>query len=269
MLPFSTDYTMRIKKIKLSICNWLADASRLLFPQICTNCKRRLTKGEIHICTSCLVALPFTKLYGKKGNAIERLFWGKFPIERAHAWIKYQSGADSTQSILVLKYGNRPQVGRFLGELMAEELLHTDFFNDIDAIIPIPLATKRERKRGYNQSMEIAIGVSKITHIPIIKNAILRILHNPTQTQLQKNERIKNVSGIFLLNKPELVRKKHILLIDDVITTGATMTSCAQELCKSEGVKISVLALAISGSINLHYPTKETKPTIPHHLLTY
>ena len=236
-------------KIFTTILNWLADANQLIFPQTCSVCGNRLLKEETVFCTSCHSKLPFTHIKGKRGNNLEKIFWGKFPIERTNSLLKYQSGADSTRIISRLKYGNRPQFGKYLGELMAYDLIQTDFFQDIDCIIPIPLAAKRERERGYNQSHELALGIAKVTGLRIENSVIKRQKSNPTQTKLNFNERITNVSGIFALCRPELIENKHILLVDDVMTSGATLTSCAQELSKAKGVRISILTLFTAHSI--------------------
>lgn len=236
---------------------WLSDLINLLFPATCANCGCRLIRGEQHICTSCYVSLPFTRLSGCPGNSLEQMFWGQFTVARAHAWLKYQAGADSTGLITKLKYGRRPQIGFYIGKVMATELLSTDFFQGIDGIIAVPLHESRQKKRGYNQSDEIAKGISTVTHIPILENVVERSVPNPTQTRLHREERIRSVANIFSLRAPQRIAGKHILLVDDVVTTGATIISCAKELSKAENVTISVMtAYTVGGVIDLH-PRRE------------
>lgn len=238
-----------LSRIFIVLRNWLADASRLLFPNVCVVCGNRLVGSESVLCTSCFVSLPFTKLQGKPGNVVERMFWGKIPIERATAWLCYHGGAESTRVITEFKYKNRPQYGALLGELMAYDLMDTDFFETIDLIIPVPLSKKKERSRGFNQSRELSKGISQVCGIPVVDGVIERVVSNPTQTRLSTEERKRNVEGIFRLMNPAMIANKHVLLVDDVLTSGSTLTSCAQELCKAENVRISVMSLFVANKI--------------------
>ncbi len=199
------------------------------------------------ICSGCFAGLPFTRMRGKKGNVAERLFWERLPVVRANAYLHYVAGAASAQPLLRLKYGKLPHIGTYLGRAMAADLLDTDFFQDIDLIIPVPLAQQRQRERGYNQSEMLANGVAQLTGLPVRTDIVERIVSNPTQTSLNPLERAENVRGIFRLVRPEAVSGRHILLIDDVLTTGATLTSCGAELAKVEGVRISILVPALAG----------------------
>ena len=181
---------------------------------------------------------------GEEGNDVEKMFWGRINIRRASAYMLYHPGADSRLVVLGIKYFNKPKTGQLFGRIMAAELNPTDFFKGIDVIVPIPLAKEKQRKRGYNQSEQIAIGISEVTKLPIESTAVERVISNPSQTGLHGIERTKNVEGIFSLVRPESLRGKHILLVDDVITTGATLISCAKEIEKAGGVTFSVLVLA-------------------------
>lgn len=247
------------KQLLLSVRQWLADAFSLIFPRVCANCGARLLSSESFICTSCYVSLPFTNLQGRRGNVLEKLFWGKFPIERVHSWLRYHSGEESTGLVLKLKYNNRPQIGLFMGEIIANELLNTDFFSGVDAIIAVPLHKNRLVQRGYNQSAKIAQGVSNVTHIPVLNDVVERVVDNTTQTRLSRQERRENVEHIFALVDAEQVEHKHILLIDDTLTTGSTIISCAQELCRAEGVRVSVLTAYVATSIIDLHPRIQTR----------
>ena len=179
---------------------------------------------------------------------MERLFWAQFPICRANALLGYHGGDDSRKIVLALKYRNRQQIGEHFGRIMAADLIDTTFFEGIDAIVPIPLSKKRQLQRGYNQSESLAEGVSKVTGIPVLNNIVERIKDNPTQTKLNTPQRKQNVEGIFRTIDKDSIRGKHILLIDDVLTTGATILSCAQELSKDTDVRISILTLFVAGN---------------------
>ncbi|MDO4929896.1 MAG: ComF family protein [Bacteroidales bacterium] len=234
-------------KRSLALLDWTRDALRLLLPSYCMICGRRLDRHEEYVCTKCFNDLPFTRLHGEPGNVVERLFWAMLPIRRANALLHYQTEGDTRYIFFQLKYYNRPRVGRFFGRIMARDLLDTDFFDTVDVIIPLPLHAKKERKRGYNQSLLLAQGISEVTGLPIDTTAIVRWVDNPTQTQLTPEERRENVQGIFHLAHPERVANRHVLLVDDVLTTNATLLSCGRELVRAGGVSISILTLGLAG----------------------
>lgn len=236
--------------------NILNDIVDFLFPRYCPICGKRLSSGEKNICVLCLNDLPRTNAHFTEDNPIEKLYWTHLPIERATSFFFYNS-IESRETIYHTKYFNDPKVGEAVARVMAEELKETDFFDGMDIIVPIPLHPRRLRKRGYNQCDFIAKGISEETGLPIEKNAVRRIIDNSSQTQLTTTERKENVVGIFQLIHPEKVRGKHILLIDDVITTGATSISCGQELVKAGDVKISVISMAYAGKSFLSYENRQ------------
>ena len=234
-------------KLLNTLSQWVKDVGNILFPRSCAVCGRRLNVAEDFICGNCYLELPFTQIRGQRGNVVERLFWEQIKIERASSFLWYKGGAKSIRPVLSLKYNDRPQYGIYFGKIMANDLVDTGFFDDIDAIIPVPLAKKKKRKRGYNQSEYIAKGLSMATGIPVRDDVVQRIIANPTQTRLNAEQRKKNVENIFSLVDGEAIEGKHILLLDDVITTGATIMSCAKELDKVENLKISILSLMLAG----------------------
>ena len=231
-----------------TLWNWINDASNLIVPQRCAVCRHRLHKYEDQICIKCFATLPFTHIKGKKGNKVEQIFWGRIPICRANSYIQYLPQTETSQIFARLKYQDRPQIGVRFGEIMAEDLIETDFFDGIDFIIPLPLAKERQRERGYNQSEALAIGVNHITHIPLDTTSVKRIISNPSQTTKNKRDRAENVKNIFALSPHHQLDGKHILLIDDILTTGSTLLSCSNEIAKADNVKISILTLGIAGS---------------------
>ncbi len=220
---------------------------RLLFPRYCSVCGARLEPTEEVICATCFLRLPRTHLDGARGNGVERLFWGRLPIVRADAYLYYRVDDDSSSLFHDLKYHNRPRVGRFFGRVMAEHLRSGDFFDGVDAIVPVPLHRHKQQRRGYNQSVAIARGIADVTGLPIDVSAVERCIDTPTQTRLTADERRRNVSGVFRVPHPERVARHHFLLVDDVLTTGATLCACGEALAAVEGVRLSVLTLGLAG----------------------
>jgi len=226
--------------------NWFTDFFSLLFPRSCVVCSDALSSHERYLCIDCLRRLPKTNYHLEKDNEIEKRFWGKFEIEKASAYFHYKKDSDFNQILYELKYRNCKEIGYTLGRNMAMGMLSSDFFKDVDLIIPIPLHKKKFKKRGYNQSEWIAKGISDITGIEVDSNSVQRIFNNSTQTRKSLFERWENVENIFVIVSPSSIKDKHVLLIDDVLTTGATISSCAQTILQIPGTKISILTLSVA-----------------------
>lgn len=233
-------------KHTLLIKDWLYSFISLLFPRCCVVCGRSLAKGEECICAMCNINLPRTNYHLQKDNQVEQLFWGKIPLERATSFFFYRKGSDFRQILHQLKYGGQKEIGAIMGRYMASELSASGFFQGIDVIIPVPLHKRKQRIRGYNQSEWIARGISAVTGICIDTEVIVRQKHTETQTRKSAFERWENVDGIFELHHAESLKGKHLLVVDDVLTTGATTVACASRLVEIEGVRISVLTLAVA-----------------------
>jgi ComF family protein len=221
----------------------------LISPRLCVVCGHRLTVTEEVICARCNFHLPRT---GFQHNAYEndmaKLFWGQIPIERATAFFYYEAHAETANILYELKYKDHPEIGEIFGRMFAAEIKSAGFFDEIDGIVPVPLAKKRQRQRGYNQSEEIAQGVSEITGLPIYKKVVKRISFKGSQTNKGRWDRQENVERVFDLIDAEAVSNKHLLLIDDVVTTGATCIACAKVLCQPANVRISILSLGFAKS---------------------
>ena len=221
----------------------------LISPRLCVVCGHRLTVTEEVICARCNFHLPRT---GFQHNAYEndmaKLFWGQIPIERATAFFYYEAHAETANILYELKYKDHPEIGEIFGRMLAAEIKSAGFFDGIDGIVPVPLAKKRQRQRGYNQSEEIAQGVSEITGLPIYNKVVKRIIFKGSQTNKGRWDRQENVERVFDLIDAEAVSNKHLLLIDDVVTTGATCIACAKVLCQSANVRISILSLGFAKS---------------------
>lgn len=225
-----------------SVC---ADFSDVIFPRECAACKIVLNKGEIHLCTTCLYRLPKSFTWHEKDNYVSRLFWGRVNFENAASFLLFQKGNMVQEIMHQFKYKKQKEIGYYLGSAFGHELKCTDFSN-IDALIPVPLHYDREKKRGFNQSLLIANGLSASLKIPILNNVLKRTTSNESQTRKHKYDRWVNVEKIFELNNIEAIKNMHIALVDDVLTTGATIESCALELMQGENTKLSVLTLAVA-----------------------
>ena len=219
----------------------------LISPRTCVVCGQRLSVSEETICSKCNLHLPRTGFQQDPyENIMAKIFWGQIPIERATALFYYEPHAETANILYEMKYKNHPEIGEVMGRLMARELQMSNFFEGIDGIIPVPLAKKRQRQRGYNQSHELAKGISEITGLPIYNKVVRRTVFEGSQTSLGRWERNENVEQVFELKDASTIQGKHLLLVDDVVTTGATIIACAKELCKAGGVRISVLSLGLA-----------------------
>lgn len=219
----------------------------LIAPRRCVVCGQRLSLSQPFICARCRLMMPLTGFAADAyENAMARLFWLRVPIERAAALFYYEPGSAVTQIVKRIKYGGDRELGHYAGEMMGRELSAYGFFDGIDGIVAVPLAKKRERQRGFNQSLLLAEGIGCSTGLPVIRNAVVRTEFHKSQTQLSYSERAENVDGVFKLTHPEALHGRHILLVDDVVTTGATCTACGNALVKAGDTKLSILSLAFT-----------------------
>lgn len=232
---------MRLKPLFLA---WFNDFINLFYPRICEGCGNYLFHNEETICTRCIFQLPKTNFHLDKNNPVAIIFWGRVKIEYATSFYTYSKGSRFQKLIHKLKYHNKKQIGFELGKHLGYCLKDSEFFKDIDLIIPVPLHPKKEKIRGYNQSAIIAKGIGNTMQKPIETNNLVRWVHSETQTRKNKLERWQNVDNIFKIIDPNNLKNKHILLVDDVVTTGSTLESCAHALLEAEGVKISIATLA-------------------------
>ena len=215
------------------------------FPRMCPVCGNRLELDEHPLCLRCNMDMPRTMFWEHPyDNPLARMYWGKIPVEKATAYFYFVPKAGTAQMVYGAKYHGRGNIAIELGEMLADEM--KGFFDDFDCIVPVPVTIKRKMKRGYNQSDMIAQGISNVTGIPIERHTVIRRHFDKSQTHLTRDERILNVDDVFVLKDADSVKGKHVLLVDDVITTGATTISCAKQILKAENVKISILSLGFA-----------------------
>ena len=227
--------------------SFLRDFLDFFFPRNCAMCGSRLHRFEQEVCSGCLRSLHRVVYRGHDHHdVIERLFWERVPIERATAYFYYE-GERVRHLLHSIKYYDRPDAASLLARCFVGEKESADFFDSVDVVVALPLHWLKQLKRGYNQSDFIARGLSGATGIPQLKGVVKRIRNNPSQTHLNMQQRSDNVRGIFRLVRPDAIAGKHILLVDDVLTTGATLLSCAETLAQAPGVRISIFTLAYAG----------------------
>ncbi len=227
------------------ISDFIIQFGRLFFPKNCEACGKNLLKNETMLCTNCLYHIPKTKFHTEKDNPMNRLFYGITNISYATAFFYFLKGSKYRVLIHKLKYGGQKEIGIELGRMAGTEIAGS-FFDETDLIIPVPLHPAKKRLRGYNQSEMIAQGLSETSGKEMRTDILIRQKFTETQTKKNLEERRKNVSTAFKVSKSESLIGKHILLIDDVVTTGSTLIACAEELLKTENVKVSAFVLGFA-----------------------
>ncbi|CDG49441.1 ComF family protein [Cardinium endosymbiont of Bemisia tabaci] len=217
----------------------------LLFPPICVGCNDRLVQGETLICTVCFNGFPETDSHTLIDNVTTNHFVGKASITYGFALYRLRKKSHLEQALCAMKYKNQPKIGYILGQRYGNILDKAPIMESIDAIAAVPLHPKRFKERGYNQSDFFAKGLSDVLDIPLYEGCIERIRYTPSQTTKNKSERITNLQGAFKARDPDLLRDKHILLVDDILTTGATLASCTNTLLGAGAGKVSIATIAI------------------------
>lgn len=222
------------------------DFFSLFYPKTCESCGNILLKNENMLCTKCIAELPYTNYHKSEDNPIEKLFWGRVFVYSATALFKFHKKSKYQKLIHKLKYKGKKEIGFYLGQLFAYEIKDNQKYSDIDYVIPVPLHKKRFKERGYNQAEWIAMGICDILKNKLSTTNLIRKVETQTQTKKSRLERWKNVSNIFELQNPTELENKHVLLVDDVITTGSTLESCAESLQTINNIKISICAIAVA-----------------------
>lgn len=227
--------------------NYLDGLSSLVFPSFCINCKKELNKNRSHFCFLCEDKLNYTYFEKYKDYSVaDQVFWGRLKIENVYALLYYENNSSTKNILHNIKYNEGKDLGRHMGKMMGERLLNSDRFKDIEAIIPIPVHSKKEFSRGYNQSLMIAEGMAESMQLPIVE-ALYRKSHDKSQTQKNKEERYKNVKGKFAFHENSLNGLKHVMIVDDVLTTGSTLEFATRAIYESENTtKVSLGTIAMA-----------------------
>ncbi len=221
----------------------LDDFLGLFYPRLCITCGRRLMAQERSLCLYCLTDLPRTGYHKEPENKVARLFWGRVYVEQATSWLFFRKGSRYQKLIHYLKYKGLKELGEELGSMMGQEMKESAY-SLVDVIIPVPLHPRKKRQRGYNQSEWIARGVAAAFEKPLSSDNLIRRLHSPTQTRKNRFERWKNVEGIFRVARPAELQGLHLLVIDDVVTTGSTLEAAVAALLDAGAARVSIATLA-------------------------
>jgi ComF family protein len=242
MLLFSIS-PIKDKKEMMSLVH---DFFSLVFPDLCAACGNSLWRHEETICLSCAHHLPRTNFHLSLENPVGELFWGRVALESAAAFLYFNKGNRVQRLIHQLKYKGRKDIGIYLGKDYGLLLKNSPFFHSAEIILPVPLHLKKLMKRGYNQSELFAKGLGESMNIPVDPGLLYRRKATETQTKKNRFRRWQNVTEVFAVRDPEKLESKHVLVVDDVITTGATLESCIIALSGIRGIRISVAAIAVA-----------------------
>jgi ComF family protein len=214
----------------------------VLFPHVCSGCGNDMLNKENVLCMRCVEAMPETNFETHADNPVEKKFWGRLPVAQATAQYYFTRESLVQRLMHQFKYKGNRELGTQLGKMMGESLKNSNRFS-IDALIPLPLFPAKEKKRGFNQATVLCEGMAESLQVPVLKDVIVRSYHTDTQTKKGRIERWQNMEGKFELVKPNSISDKHIMLVDDVITTGATLEACGIELLKAKNSTVSIGAL--------------------------
>lgn len=225
----------------------MSDVVHLIYPKKCISCQGELSSTEEHLCSLCDSQLTPTRFNNFEGETpMDKLFWGRANVHSTYAHFYFQKKSSIQSVLFTLKYKNGQLLGKHMGEKIGSTLSKSNFFEPNAALIPVPLHPKKEFIRGYNQSLSIAEGISIASNIPVDNKSVRRNTNNSTQTKKNRFQRWENVSGIFHV-KPSLFKHRHLVLVDDVITTGSTIEALVKEIHEIDpSIRISVVTLAIA-----------------------
>lgn len=227
-----------LKEIKDSVLH-------LLFPHICTGCGSDILHGESVLCMRCIDAMPETNFELHPDNPVEKIFWGRLPLAGATAQFYFTKESLMQHLMHQFKYKGNKELGMQLGKIMGEQIKKSARF-EADALVPLPLFAAKEKRRGYNQAAILCEGMAEAMNLPVLDRIISRPQYTETQTKKGRIERWKNMEGKFILSDADAIKNMHLLLVDDVVTTGATLEACGNELLKAENVRISIATLCIA-----------------------
>jgi ComF family protein len=233
--------TMRKQMLEL-----IDDFLSLFYPRLCLACHQKSPIRGEYFCLSCKYHLPQTGFHERRENQFSDRFFGRVPIEAGAAMYFFRKGGLTQEVIHQLKYKGKKEIGQRLGEIYGRDLKSSPMFESVQVIVPIPLHPRKEKKRGYNQSAMFALGLSKTMGVPALVKAVSRNVHTATQTKKKVLGRLENVESIFRIANEDALAGKHVLIVDDVLTTGATLEACAEEILKIQDTRVSLATIAIA-----------------------
>lgn len=219
----------------------------LVFPHVCAGCGSDLNRKEASLCIKCIHDLPATDFEWLPGNPVEKIFWGRLRVESAMAGFYFTRHSLVQNLVHKLKYQGVQEIGLLLGHLLGDRILESRRF-PVDLILPLPLFRKREKERGYNQARLIAQGIAEVTRLPLADDAVTRPDFTETQTRKGRIDRWRNIEGKFQVVQPQCLEGRHVLLVDDVVTTGATLESCGSTILSVTGTRLSIATLCYASN---------------------
>jgi ComF family protein len=223
---------------------YLADFVSLLFPELCPACEASLVANEHIICSDCRYNLPYTNFHLQADNIVAQQFYGKINVEAVYALYYFNKGGKVQSLMHHFKYKGMQQIGNLLGNMAGTQLMENHIFNTADLIIPVPLHKSRLKERGYNQSTCFANGLAQKLNVVVEDDNLQRAIATATQTHKSRFARFENMQEVFMVKHPERLMNKHVLLVDDIVTTGSTLEACGIELLKIPGLKLSIATIA-------------------------
>ena len=232
--------------LKSTVVNIFNDFISLFYPDYCIACSNSLIKGEQLVCTKCIMEMPQTHFHLERNNPLRSRLSHRFPVDQGLAFLKFSKSGKVQHLLHSLKYKNQPEIGQALGRVYGNRIKSSVMESPFDVIVPVPLHKSKLRRRGYNQSTKFAEGLSESLNIPVVEDFLVRRTETQTQTRKSKLKRWENVSDVFEVQNPTQLTGKHILITDDVITTGATIEACGVALLNRLDCKISVACIAVA-----------------------
>jgi len=218
----------------------------MAFPHICEGCGSDILPVKASLCAHCFTSLPETNFHFHPANPVERIFWGRLPVACATSLYYFTKESLVQRLMHQFKYRSNKELGYFLGTLMGHSLSASNRFGHVDALVPLPLFPAKEKKRGYNQATVLCEGIAEVMGKPVLNDVVARAVATDTQTKKGRVERWHNINGSFALTRPAAVTGKHLLLVDDVITTGASLEACGRELARVQNTELSIATLCFS-----------------------
>lgn len=229
---------------RVSTGQWLKDFAALFVPRTCAGCGTGLMAAETCLCLGCETELPLTRFHHDPKNRVEQLFWGKVQLEAASALLHFSRTGMVQHMLHRLKYQQDKHAGLHLGALMGRELAECPRFADVDTLLAVPLHPRKERVRGYNQAQVLVDGVRTVLPLPSVGKELMRVVRTPSQTKRGRLDRWLNVKEAFHLPDPSALAGRHVLIVDDVVTTGATIEGCVRALRQVPDLRVSLFTAA-------------------------